>query len=45
MIAADPDVASVPVEYVRGIRRDAPKVAPGVSDETLERLRELGYAE
>jgi arylsulfatase A-like enzyme len=45
MIAADPDVAGIPAKYERGIRRNAPKVAPGVSKETLERLRALGYAD
>lgn len=41
----DPDPAGVPLAARAGIRLAAPKVAPGVSAEDLERLRALGYAE
>jgi arylsulfatase len=44
-IDGDPDPAGFPVRYQRGRRLDAPKVAPGLGDETMERLRALGYVE
>jgi arylsulfatase len=41
----DPDPAGVPLAARAGMRLAAPKVAPGVSAEDLERLKALGYAE
>ena len=43
LIAIDPDPAGIPAQYAKGIKLDQPKVAPGVSDEALERLKALGY--
>ena len=45
LIRDDPDPAGIPKEYRSGIRLSAPKVAPGVTPEQLEALRQLGYAE
>jgi len=45
LVHADPDPAGMPAEYSEGVRLQAPKVAPDVSDEQLEALRALGYAE
>ncbi len=42
---ADPDPAGIPGDYREGMRRTSPKVAPDASEEELERLRALGYAE
>jgi choline-sulfatase len=44
-IAQDPDPAGFPAHYERGRRLDAPKVAPGLGDATMERLRALGYVD
>jgi arylsulfatase len=44
-IGRDPDPAGFPARYERGRRLDAPKVAPGLADETMEKLRALGYVE
>jgi len=44
-IAEDPDPGGVPVQFEAGMRRDAPKVAPGRSERELESLRALGYVE
>lgn len=43
--AADPDRAGIPRSYPQGISLPGPKVAPGVSDATQEKLRALGYIE
>ena len=45
LVRTDPDPGGVPTEYKAGIKLDAPKVAPDVSAEDLDRLRELGYVE
>jgi arylsulfatase A-like enzyme len=45
LVRSDPDPAGVPQEWEKGIRIEAPKVAPRASQEELERLRALGYAE
>jgi arylsulfatase len=45
LVRSDPDPAGVPKEWEKGIQIEAPKVAPRVSEEELERLRGLGYAE
>jgi len=42
-IDEDPDRGGVPKQYAKGIEITAPKVAPGVSPQVLERLRALGY--
>ncbi len=42
-IEQDPDRGGVPEQYAKGIEITAPKVAPGVSPQVLERLRALGY--
>jgi len=44
LVRTDPDPAGVPEQYQEGITLTAPKVAPGVSPEELERLKALGYA-
>jgi hypothetical protein len=41
----DPDPAGIPSEYREGMLITAPKVAPRVSPEMLEKLKALGYAE
>ena len=41
----DPDTAGVPAFFNHGTRIKAPKVAPGLDAETLEKLRGLGYVE
>ncbi|RMD83484.1 MAG: hypothetical protein D6815_06435 [Candidatus Dadabacteria bacterium] len=43
LIASDPDKGGIPERYRKGIELKAPKVAPGLPRETLERLRALGY--
>lgn len=43
LIQEDPDRGGVPEQYAKGIELKAPKVAPGVSPQVLERLRALGY--
>jgi hypothetical protein len=45
LVRTDPDPAGIPSQYREGIRISAPKVAPGVDAEALEKLRALGYAE
>jgi len=45
MIRRDPDPGGIPAQYAAGRRPDAPRVAPGVEGEQLEKLRALGYAE
>ncbi|MBW2241789.1 MAG: hypothetical protein JRH01_07365 [Deltaproteobacteria bacterium] len=45
MIRSDPDPGGLPNAYAKGVKLSAPKVAPGVSEEQMERLRALGYAE
>ena len=42
-IVTDPDPGGLPVEYAEGERLSGPKVAPGLDEETLEKLRSLGY--
>ena len=44
-VTSDPDPAGVPPEFEKGKAINAPKVAPRVDAETLEKLRTLGYAE
>jgi len=41
----DPDPGGLPKEFRKGLRIDAPKVAPRADAETIERLRALGYVE
>ena len=41
----DPDPAGIPSEYREGMLITAPKVAPRVDEETLKKLKALGYAE
>jgi arylsulfatase A-like enzyme len=45
LVRTDPDPAGIPSQYREGMRITAPKVAPGVDAEALEKLRALGYAE
>jgi arylsulfatase A-like enzyme len=45
LVARDPDPGGVPQDSKRGIRLTAPKVAPRATEEQLDRLRALGYAE
>jgi arylsulfatase A-like enzyme len=45
LIREDPDPAGIPSQFRQGIRLDAPKVAPNLSEKHLEALRKLGYAE
>ncbi len=45
LIKKDPDKAGFPKSIHWGGRIKAPKVAPGVDDVTLERLKALGYVE
>lgn len=45
LVESDPHPAGVPREYPRGNRIRAAKVDPRVDEETLEKLRTLGYAE
>ncbi|MCA9511527.1 MAG: sulfatase, partial [Myxococcales bacterium] len=45
MIRRDPDPGGIPAELAAGRRPSAPRVAPGVEGEELEKLRALGYAE
>lgn len=44
-LTSDPDPAGIPAHYEKGMRITAPKVAPGVSEENLRRLRGLGYVQ
>lgn len=44
-VARDPDPAGVPRHFQRGVALRAPKVAPGLPAETLERLEALGYVD
>lgn len=41
----DPDPGGLPKDFEKGLRIDAPKVAPRADEETIERLRALGYVE
>jgi arylsulfatase len=41
----DPDPGGLPKSFEKGLRIDAPKVAPRADEETIERLRALGYVE
>jgi len=41
----DPDPAGIPSRYREDMLITAPKVAPRVDAETMEKLRALGYAE
>ncbi|MHC4607797.1 MAG: sulfatase-like hydrolase/transferase, partial [Planctomycetota bacterium] len=43
-VQSDPDPSGIPEEYAKGMKLSAPKVAPGASEEMLEKLRALGYA-
>ena len=43
MIASDPDPGGVPAEFEMGMMPTAPKVRPDVDEETLKKLRSLGY--
>lgn len=45
LIASDPDPAGMPADLERGVQLNAPKVAPGLDETNLERLRALGYVE
>ena len=45
LVSGDPDPAGVPAQYEAGIQLDAPKVAPNISKEDRQRLRELGYVD
>lgn len=42
---ADPDPAGVPAMALKGQRLDAPKVAPGRTEDQIRALRALGYVE
>jgi hypothetical protein len=42
---ADPDPGGVPATFQKGVVLRAPKVAPRVNDEALDRLRALGNVE
>jgi arylsulfatase A-like enzyme len=44
-IRMDPDPGGIPHEVQRGLTLSAPKVAPDVTEEQLQRLKALGYAE
>ncbi len=41
----DRDPGGLPAQYRKGLRLQAPKVSPRASDDALERLRALGYAD
>ncbi len=43
MVRTDPDPSGWPRAFVRGTRLDAPKAAPGLTDEQFEILKSLGY--
>ena len=43
LVAEDPDPSGRPADLVEGMNPDAPKVAPGLSEEDRARLRALGY--
>jgi arylsulfatase A-like enzyme len=45
LIRQDPDPGGLPHKMQKGIRIDAPKVAPRATEEQLEKLRALGYVE
>jgi hypothetical protein len=45
LIESDPDPAGIPTHLEKGIAITAPKVAPGLDEATLERLKALGYAQ
>lgn len=43
LIKSDPDPGGVPLEFQEGYKVSAPKVRPGLDEETLKKLRSLGY--
>jgi arylsulfatase len=43
LISNDPDPGGIPMEFIGGMSIDAPKVRPGLDEETLKKLRALGY--
>ena len=45
LVASDPSPAGIPAEYREGIRIDAPKAAPHITEEQRDVLRALGYAD
>jgi arylsulfatase A-like enzyme len=45
LVRTDPDPSGIPREFENGIAIHAPKVAPRVDAQTLEKLKTLGYAE
>ena len=45
LVRSDPDPSGIPEQYQKGMQLRAPKVAPRVDEDTLERLQQLGYAE
>ena len=45
LIEEDPDKGGFPAKFRWGRKLIAPKVAPGLDDETMERLKALGYVE
>jgi arylsulfatase A-like enzyme len=45
LVERDPDLGGVPRHLVPGMRLKAPKVAPGVREEMLQRLKALGYVD
>ena len=44
-IRNDPDPGGIPAEYADGMLPEAPKIRPGVDEETLRKLRALGYVD
>jgi hypothetical protein len=44
-VRTDPDKAGLPKQYEAGLKRNAPKVAPGRTREQTEALKALGYIE
>ena len=42
---ADPDPGGIPADLRWGSRLKAPKVAPGLDEATMDRLKALGYVE
>jgi arylsulfatase len=45
LTSKDPDTGGIPANMRWGSRPNAPKVAPGLDDATMERLKALGYVE
>lgn len=43
LVAGDPDPRGIPEEFAEGMVIEAPKVRPGLDEETLKKLKSLGY--